>query len=165
MENILLVLELLLDEPVCQGTICRNPATSIFFFKKARVEDAYDMELLQKILTGLHGPWHTAYGYSSMPVRPPCLFLSASCAISIGHWSSLHPGPPVLSGSPAVFQVSPVIEAIVPQARQSRKRTSYCRRRSTSTRHRWLPSQVIACGRCQQKLSPCPYREVYVAGL
>jgi hypothetical protein len=133
---VLLVLEFELGEPICQGTIDRYPATSVVFFKKACVEDAYDMELLRKTLIGLRGPWYTAYGYSSMRVRPSCPFLLASCATFIGHCAILHPGPPVSSVSPAIFQVSPVRRGTLFRGlRQSRKRTLYCRGRLTSTRH------------------------------
>jgi hypothetical protein len=69
-----------LEEPVCQGTLNRHPATSASLLREACVEDAYGIKLLWKTLTGSCGPWHTAYGYSSMPIRLLCLFLLASHA-------------------------------------------------------------------------------------
>jgi hypothetical protein len=70
--------EFLLVEPVCQGTIIRTPTTSVTLLREMRVGDASDIELLWKSLTDRQGPWQSAYGYSSMLIRPSCPFLLAS---------------------------------------------------------------------------------------
>jgi hypothetical protein len=61
------------------------PATGVSNFLETSVEDACDVELHQKTPTGRYGPWHSAYRYSEMLIRPLCPFLLASLVTYLGH--------------------------------------------------------------------------------
>lgn len=87
-----------LDDPIRQGTFARYPAISTALLRALCVEDAYDIELLQKTPTGPLRPTATNCVWVLVdadfywpPVPPFWPFLP------------LHPGSPVLLGSPAPF--------------------------------------------------------------
>jgi len=121
--------------PYVRERYTRTPATSVAFFKEACVEDASDIELLRKSLTGRQGPWHIAYGYSSMLIRPSCPFLLASsCHIyrPLCRHCTYPSVPTVLCADILVRNAK---EDLVLQA---------------PARHQWLPFQAVERGRCQQ---------------
>lgn len=121
--------------PYVRERYTRIPATSVAFFKETCVEDASDIELLLKSLTGRQGPWHIAYGYSSMLIRPSCPFLLASsCHIyrPLCRHCTYSSVPTVLCADVLVRNAK---EDLVLQA---------------TAHHQWLPFQAVERGRCQQ---------------
>lgn len=125
-----------LVEPICQGAICRSPATSVTFLKVKRVEDASDIELPQKTPTG--PSWSTAHCIWVLLDAYPALV-----PISIGllchiywplrrfkywplcrfeYWPSADLSPPGLP-----------VPRFRPSLSATRKRTLYCRLRPATS--------------------------------